>query len=156
MLALSVVLLSLVYLHPMPDKQSSYSKGNAINLPLDPAYYVNYSATRLGFVASVSSTLSTILIGAAMFLFSYPTAYFIAINSDKDETSKSPSPYQPELLIKMLDARMAVACSFFLYGLGAKSTRFLIVSIIRRTLAMLGILMLSAYLTPHPKSWSVV
>ena len=152
MLVLSIVLTSLVYYHLMPDNSSSYSQGNATNLPLGSAYYINYSATRLVFIASASSTLSTILIGTAMILFSYLTAHYLAGRSDTDETGDLPSPYQLEILIRLLDARLIAMWSFLQYGLGAKGKRIPVIPDIWRAVSMLGILVLLTYLSPTDKA----
>jgi hypothetical protein len=92
MLALSVVLIVLVHNHLVPDNSSTYSTGNSTGIPLGSAYYIDYSATRLVFISSLSSTLATLLISAAMCLFSYPVAYgskaqTVGIGAGSDQSS---------------------------------------------------------------------
>lgn len=83
MAILAAVLLSLVYKYQMPDNSSSYSYDNETALPLDSAYFVNYSSTTLVYIASMSSTLSTLFIPAATLLYSYKLAGDLAHNSDR-------------------------------------------------------------------------
>ena len=71
MLTLAALLMGLIYRHRMPDHFSSYSLDNQTALPLGSAYFVNYSSTTLVYIASLSSTLSTLLIPAAMLLYSF-------------------------------------------------------------------------------------
>ena len=68
MLALSITLLGLIFTRLMPDQQSTYSIENGTAIDLGNAYYVNFSATQLAFIASISSTLATGLIMPAMVL----------------------------------------------------------------------------------------
>ena len=71
MLTFAALLIGLVYRHRMPDHFSLYSFDNQIALPLGSTYFVNYSSTTLVYIASLSSTLSTLLIPAAMLLYSF-------------------------------------------------------------------------------------
>ena len=71
MLTLAALLIGLVYRYRMPDHLSSYSLDNQTALPLGSAYFVKYSSTTLVYIASLSSTLSTLLISAAMLLYSF-------------------------------------------------------------------------------------
>lgn len=94
MLILTAVLLALVIEHRMPNHSSTYSYNNETELPLGSAYFVNYSATTLVYVASLSSTLATVLGSAAMILFSYLVARSMALDSDANNAFKLPSPFQ--------------------------------------------------------------
>ena len=147
MLALSAVLLGLVYTHLMPNNASTYSDGNSTGIELGQAYYVNYSATRLVFIASVSSTLSTVLITAAMVLVSYPIAHDLAVKSDEDAVSKLPSPYQLSLIIKALDGKPQALWSILSYALGSKRRRVGLVPNLWKAVAMLAGLVLLAYVS---------
>lgn len=115
MLVLTVVLISLILTHLMPENGSTYSIGDQKGLPLGPAYYVNYSATRLVFISSVSSTMAPFLISAAMYLYSYPLALSLARSSDSGIGSKLPSPYQLHLIIGAIDARLKSLWSILRY-----------------------------------------
>ena len=144
MLVLSAVLLGLVYTHLMPNNASTYSEGNSTGIELGAAYYVNYSATRLAFVASVSSTLSTVLIAAAMLLISYPIAHALAAKSDKEAVSKLPSPYQLVLMLKTLDGNPKALWTVLLYALGSKKRRSSLIPDLWKAVAMLAGLVLLA------------
>ena len=123
MLTLAVLLIFLIYRYRMPDHFSSYSFGNQINLPLGSAYYVNYSSTTLVYIASLSSTLSTLLISAAMLLYSFVLANDLAKDSDRAAISNLPSPFQLNMLIKMIDGQLLVLWSYIRYALGSKRRR---------------------------------
>ncbi|KAG8530288.1 uncharacterized protein KY384_004790 [Bacidia gigantensis] len=153
MLVLSIILISLVYTHLMPDQSSTYSMGNATEIPLGAAYYVNYSATRLVFVSSVSSTLATVLISAAMLLFSYPLAYYLARRSDADDSANLPSPYQLALLIKSLDAKWTGLWSTALYIFDKKGKKVPLVPDLRKAIAMMGGLFILAILIILADVW---
>ena len=143
MLGLSIALIGLVYTELMPDNRSTYSEGNRTDIPLgSSAYYISYSATRLAFIASASSTLATVLITPAMVLFSYLAAHYMAISSDAQHIRRLPSPYQLELLIRILDARFMAIWSFILYGLGLKKKRVRIIPELWRAASMMAILVL--------------
>ena len=137
MLALVITLLSLVYTHLMPNSQSTYSTGQKSNITLGTAYYVNYSATRLVFLSSLSSTLSTLLFASAMVLFSFPLAHGLAKKSDLGETPELPSPYQLELLIRTIDGRMTVLWSWLKYICSNKTQRTKIIPDLRNAIGML-------------------
>ena len=123
MLVLTVVLIGLVLTHLMPKIGSTYSVAEKIGLPLGSAYYVNYSATRLVFISSVSSTLAPFLISAAMYLYSYPLALSFTRSSDKEVVAKLPSPYQLDLIIQAIDARLKSLWSMLLYICTSKRKR---------------------------------
>ena len=138
MTVLTIIFMSLVYTHLMPNYNSTYSKADQANIPLGSAYYVNYSATRLVFISSISSTLAPFLISAAMILFSYPLAHSFTKNSDKDAMSKLPSPYQLELIIEAVDARLKSLWSMLLYVFGSKQKRITVISDLWKSIAMLA------------------
>ena len=92
-LTLATLLISLVYKYRIPDHLSSYSFDNQTALPLRSAYYVNYSSTKLVYIASLSSTLSTLLIPAAMLLYLFILTNDLAKNSDRATISNLPSPF---------------------------------------------------------------
>ena len=154
MLVLTVVLLSLVYTHLMPDYRSTYSiKGENRTYALGGAYYINYSATRLVFISSVSSTLAPFLISAAMILFSYPLAHSFSKNSDRATASKLPSPYQLELIIEAIDARLKSLWNMLLYICSSKRTRIAVIPDLWRSMGMLMSLGILAVLTSLADVW---
>lgn len=137
MLALTVTLIALVFRHQMPDNNSSYSYENETALALGSAFYVDYSSTTLVYIASLSSTLATLLISAAMLLFSFSMAHDVATNSDRAAASNLPSPYQLEMLIKMIDGRLMVLGSYLLYACGLKNRRTHIVPVMWHAFSVL-------------------
>jgi hypothetical protein len=147
MLALSVVLIVLVHNHLVPDNSSTYLTGNSTGIPLGSAYYIDYSATRLVFISSLSSTLATLFISAAMCLFSYPVAYYISRKSDHNEgnSGKLPSPYQLGLLIKTLDGRLTALWFWATYAVAPKRKRLGSVPDLIKAVLMLASLALLAY-----------
>ena len=128
MLTLAALLIGLVYRHRMPDHLSSYSLDNQTGLPLGSAYFVNYSSTTLVYIASLSSTLSTLLIPAAMLLYSFVLANDLAKDSDQAAVPNLPSPFQLDMLIKMVEGRLTVLWSYIRYAFGSKRRRINIVT----------------------------
>ena len=144
MFTLTALLLALVLGQQMPYYSSTYSYNNETELPLGSAYFVNYPATTLVYVASLSSTLAPLLIPSAMILFSYSLARSIARESDANNAPKLPSPYQLQLLIKMVDARLAALGSYFLYHFGKKQQQVTVVPMLFEAVAMMLALVLLA------------
>ena len=144
MLILSMVLLTLVYGHQMPNLNSTYSYNNQTDLPLGTAYYVNYSATTIVYIASLSSTLAMVLISAAMILFSFSLARSMVQTSDADDSSRLPSPFQLQLLIRMVDGRLMALWSYLLYVFGGKQRKVTIVPVLWQAVAMMLVLVLLA------------
>jgi hypothetical protein len=103
----------------MPNNRSTYSYKDKKAMPPGSTYYVNYSAARLALIASVSSTLSTWVISAAMVLFSYSLAQGLARKSDKDEVTALPSPYQLVMLVKLIDGQLMALLKFLPYLVGS-------------------------------------
>lgn len=145
MLGLSAILSVLVYSHHMPNNSSTYTIGNGTAKPLGSAYYVDYSATTLVYIASLSSTAATLLLSAAMVLSSYFFASSLAKQSDNGEDSLLPSPYQLELLIRMVDGRLTVLWSYMLYFFGSKQKRIKITPVLWKASAMMIVLILLAW-----------
>ena len=144
MLTLAALLIGLVYRYRMPDHFSSYSLDNQTALPLGSAYYVNYSSTTLVYIASLSSTLSTLLIPAAMLLYSFVLANDLAKDSDRAAVSNLPSPFQLDMLIKMVDGQLLVLWSYIRYALGSKRRRIHIVpSLQHASIALLALAVLA-------------
>ena len=144
MLVVTAVLLALIFMHRMPSEGSTYSYSNLTNLPLGSALYVDYSPTTLVYIASLSSTLSTILISAAMILFSYSLARNMARNSDSNEGTQLPSPFQLQLLIRVVDGRLGALLSYFLYIFNGKHRKVPTVPILWQAVSMmLGLVLLA-------------
>ncbi|KAI9716401.1 MAG: hypothetical protein M1828_000343 [Chrysothrix sp. TS-e1954] len=153
MLALALVLIGLVYSHMMPTENASYVEGNTTGLPLGQAYYVNYSATRLVFVSSVSSTLSTVLMGSAMLLFSYPVAAYLGRKSDSEATTRLPTPFQLSLIVELLEAKLLSFVGVLGYVAGSKKKKVPIVPDLARVISMLLGLSVLAILINLADTW---
>ena len=137
MLLLSLAISILVYTHHMPDSQSSYSFDGKTS-SLGSAFYISCSATAFAFLASVSSTLSTVLIGPAMILFSYPLAHNFASESDRQSASSAlPTPYHLDILIRFIDGRPSALWSYCLYVFGARRKKTPSTPLLRRAVLML-------------------
>ena len=144
MFMLIALLLALVFGHQMPFHSSTYSYNNETELPLGSAYFVNYPATTLVYIASLSSTLATPLISAAMILFSYSLARSMTLESDANNAPKLPSPFQLQLLIKMVDARLTALGSYLVYRFGKKPRQVTVVPMLFEAVAMMLALVLLA------------
>ncbi|ERF72706.1 hypothetical protein EPUS_04759 [Endocarpon pusillum Z07020] len=153
LVALTAVLIGLVIDRRMSDNNSTYSLDNHTALPLGTAYFVNCSSTTLVYIASLSSTLATLLIGPAMLLFSFSLARDIGKNSDEGAISKLPSPYQLELLIRLIDGKLMVLWSYLLYICGRRGRRINIVPVLWHACSMLVALVLLAILTSLADLW---
>ena len=144
MFVLTALLLGLVFRHQMPYYSSTYSYNNEIEVPLGSVYFVNYSATTLVYIASLSSTLATLLISAAMILFSYSLARSMAQESDANNAPKLPTPFQCQLLIRMVDGRLMALGSYLLYVFGKKQRQVRVVPMLSKAVAMMLALVLLA------------
>ena len=144
MFVLTTLLLALVFGHQMPNHSSTYSYNNETELPLGSAYFVNYSATTLVYIASLASTLATLLISAAMILFSYSLARNMTLESDANNAPKLPTPFQLQLLIRMVDGRLTALVSYLLYVAGKKQGQVTVVPLLLKAVAMMLALALLA------------
>ena len=142
MFMLTVSLLTLVYKHRMPYHNSTYSYNNKTELPLGPAYFVNYPATTLVYIASLSSTLATLLIPAAIILFSYLLARSMTLESDANNTPKLPTPFQLQLLIRLVDGRLTALGSYLLYVFGQKQRQVTVIPMLLEAVAIIMSLVL--------------
>lgn len=151
MVAFSAVLYGLILMYRMPDFNSSYTQDNGTAQPLGQAYYVDYSSTTLVYIASLSSSISTLLVPAAMVLYSYSLAKVVARKSDGLTTmgvpkdAELPSPFQLELLIRMVDGRLTVLWSFLLYICGPRRRRTNVIPVLWHASAMMVALVVLAY-----------
>jgi hypothetical protein len=77
----------------------------AVNVTSSSHYYVNFPATRLVFVSSLSSTISFALVGALMSIYAYCAAGILTQASVSPNQIKClPTSYQTSLLIRILNA----------------------------------------------------
>ena len=92
MTILGIALISMVHMYQMPDQNSTYSTGNRTGIALGSAYYVNISSSRLANISSIASTVSMLLMSAAMVLYSYPLWRRLTGDCDRHRESTLPSP----------------------------------------------------------------
>ena len=144
MFVLTTLLLALVFGHQMPYHSSTYSYNNETELPLGAAYFVNYSATTLVYIASLASTLATLLISTAMILFSYSLARSMTLESDANNAPKLPTPFQLQLLIMLVDGRLTALGSYLLYVFSKKQRQVAVVPMLWKAFAMMLALVLLA------------
>ena len=123
MIILGIALMSMVHKYQMPDHNSTYSTGNRTGIALGSAYYVNISSSRLANVSSIASTVSMLLMSAAMVLFSYPLSRRLTENCDRHRESTLPSPYQLTIMIKLIGGQPLALWSYIRYALGSKHKR---------------------------------
>jgi hypothetical protein len=68
-------------------------------------YYVDFPATRLVFVSSLSSTISFALVGALMSIYAYCAAARLTEASvSANQNKRLPTSYQTSLLVRLLNA----------------------------------------------------
>ena len=116
MLALSGVLLALIFSNQVQNNPSLFDGGNNTRKSTDDAaYYVDYSATRLITVASWTSTVAPLLPSFIMILISYPIAQRILNNSRTHGTESLPTPYQTSLLLGLYTGSVSSLWPLFKY-----------------------------------------
>lgn len=100
MLALSAVLLTLIFKHRVSSESPSLDTSIDQTMSLDDnAYYINYNATRLITVASWSSTVAPLLPSFVMTLLSFPIAKRVLEMSVAERKEGLATPYQTSLLL---------------------------------------------------------
>jgi hypothetical protein len=109
MVAFTTVLLVLVfdnladYLHCPHEEICPESP--AVNHTSSSHYYVDFPATRLVFVSSLSSTISFALVGALLSIYAYCAAARLTKASVSANQNKClPTSYQTSLLVRLLSA----------------------------------------------------
>ena len=71
-------------------------------------------------------------------LFSYPLASGFANQSDQNDMAALPSPYQLELIIRLLDGRITAVWSYLQYVLHRKHKRVQSVKVLTQAAALMG------------------
>lgn len=138
LLALGGVLTGLVFLNRMPRGHSTYSSSDQGAISLGSALYLEFSsASRLAFVVSISSRVSGQLVPVAMVLVSYRLAHTLTRSSDRCSHSKLPSPFQLEMIIRLVDGRLTALWSYILYVLGARHKKVLTIPLLQNAVVML-------------------
>jgi hypothetical protein len=112
------VLIGLICGYRVRAEQSLFqSSGNASEAPSSTYVLVDYSATRLIFLASWLSTMAPILASFVMVLWSLPIAQTMRTASAELDAGHLPTPYQLSLIIGVTLASMQRLRRYFEYVL---------------------------------------
>ncbi|KIV81806.1 hypothetical protein PV11_03960 [Exophiala sideris] len=116
MALLSTALLTIVYLYKVDIQASLF--GPIVSQQGSPSHVlVNFSATRLLFLASFLSTVAPLLGSFIMSLCSLSASRELSTASSAGEYLKLPTPFQMSLLVGILVASSAQLRSYLSYGL---------------------------------------
>lgn len=108
-------------------------------------YYVNYSATRLAFVSSLSSTLALALVPVAMsLLYAYVAAAALQRASLLQQHERLPSPFQFKILLQMLAGGTLDIFAYFKYVTRRKQHRDGPTPLLNATAVVLSFMLLLA------------
>jgi hypothetical protein len=100
---LAAALLTLVYIYRLPTAASPNQEGSTFaTQTCKYGLYVNYSATRLTFIASLISTAAAYMSFPIMTLASYPVSRGLIKDSRRSSQTALPSSYQTNLLVGLL------------------------------------------------------
>ncbi|KAK4946603.1 hypothetical protein LTR10_014455 [Elasticomyces elasticus] len=116
MALLSAALLTIVYLYKVDIRASLFAPALSQQRGT-PHVLVNFSATRLLFLASFLSTVAPLLGSFIMALCSLSASQELSRASTVGEYLKLPTPFQMSLLVGMLVASSAQLRSYLSYGL---------------------------------------
>ena len=115
MLAFTAALLVLVFIYRLPNS-TTHPFGVSTRVSSDrQSILVNYSATRLTFIASWSSTLAPMLLGSLMALWHIPTACKLAASTVHNTASALPTPRQLSILIGLASGSLDELRKYFMY-----------------------------------------
>jgi hypothetical protein len=115
---LSGVLMGLVWGYRVVPEQGLFPSSSTLKQTTSSAWIlVNYSATRLVFVASWLSTMAPILASFVMVLWSLPVAQAMRAASVERDTGHLPTPYQLSLIIGVTLASTQRLRRYFEYAL---------------------------------------
>ena len=81
--------------------------------------FVDFSATRLTFIASWSSTLAPMLLGSLMALWHQPTVYKLAALTKAGDVQKLPTPHQLSMLVGLSTGSIDELRKYFLYRINS-------------------------------------
>ncbi|KAF2744677.1 hypothetical protein M011DRAFT_408147 [Sporormia fimetaria CBS 119925] len=118
LVAFTVALLWIVFRNlvdqtpcPFPDLCPGSDLLNATDKQY---YYVDFSATRLAFLASLSSSISFSLVGVVMSMYAYIIAKdLLSVSTSPGPSEQLPSPYQTSVLIRLLNAELLMLWEIF-------------------------------------------
>ncbi len=148
-LPLSAVLMYLIYANLQPRDQffgfpDTITVDNTNQSLSDQDYFVNYSATRLVFISSLSSTLALALIPVSMTLFAYLAAFKLQKASSTGKLNNLPSPFQFELTIRLLGGNTTDLYRYLKYILTHRRKRLAAVPMLNSTALMLALMLMLA------------
>lgn len=110
-------LLGLIFGYRVKSEHSLFTDvSNSDVLRDHTVVLVNYSATRIVFVASWASTLAPLLAGFVMSLLSFRTALMMFHSSSSSEQADLPTPYQYSLLVGLCLASIGRLRRYFSYS----------------------------------------
>ncbi|OAP58300.1 hypothetical protein AYL99_07390 [Fonsecaea erecta] len=110
-------LLALIFGYRVKSEESLFEEvSNSQALSDHAVVLVNYSATRIAFVASWASTLAPLLAGFIMNLSSFQSALLMYLSSSCSEQQDLPTPYQYSLLVGLCLASMGRLRRYFSYA----------------------------------------
>ncbi|KUJ08198.1 uncharacterized protein LY89DRAFT_789039 [Mollisia scopiformis] len=125
LIAFSIVILWLIFHYRVtPDNSSSFPDLQAgPNENEGPYYYVNFSATQILFIASWSSTVAPISVGAVMTLSLFPISRKLFQISLSQSLQRLPTPYQFSLLLGLSEGNKRSWWNFLRYSFRKKRAR---------------------------------
>ncbi|KIY00471.1 uncharacterized protein Z520_04156 [Fonsecaea multimorphosa CBS 102226] len=110
-------LMALIFGYRVRSEDSLFEEvSNSQALSDHAVVLVNYSATRIAFVASWASTLAPLLAGFIMNLSSFQSALLMYLSSSRFEQQNLPTPYQYSLLVGLCLASMGRLRRYFSYA----------------------------------------
>ncbi|KIW96174.1 uncharacterized protein Z519_03241 [Cladophialophora bantiana CBS 173.52] len=110
-------LLALIFGYRVRSEDSLFAQVSNSHVLSDHAVVlVDYSATRIAFVASWASTLAPLLAGFIMNLSSFQSALLMYLSSTRSEQQDLPTPYQYSLLVGLCLASMGRLRRYFSYA----------------------------------------
>ncbi|RVX73514.1 hypothetical protein B0A52_02402 [Exophiala mesophila] len=118
------------------DKSLFTQVSNSHLLENRGVFLVNYSATRIVFVASWASTMAPLLAGFIMNLHSFQSALVMTRSSSGFDQHDLPTPYQYSLLVGLCLASIGRLWRFFSYSAGKD---VVIPPVLRRAARMLSL-----------------
>lgn len=118
MLAFTIALVYIVFTNLLDHTPCPYPDlcpgPELLNTTSGSYYYVDFSATRLAFLASLSSSISFSLVSILMSIYAYSIARDLLYSSMSTDREKLlPSPYQMSVLIRLLNADLLMLWELF-------------------------------------------
>ncbi|KIW45678.1 uncharacterized protein PV06_04049 [Exophiala oligosperma] len=135
-------LLGLIFGYRVRSDTSLFPQvSNSDTLGDHAVVLVNYSATRIAFVASWASTLAPLLAAFIMNLMSYQTALNMLRSSSGTNQHDLPSPYQYSLVVGLCLASIGRLGRYWIYSTGE---RVIVPPVLRRAARTLSLTLLLA------------